>query len=136
MADPTADRDQPLKEDTRLLGRLLGDVLRDQTGDAGYGRVEAIRQTAIRFRRAGAEPCFMHECSGGQCLRAGFGCHVLRREPAQIASAILSGEDGAEAPEDEGNAVLPQVRAPREAAPATASEPRLDPEPQAALELF
>ena len=55
MADPTADRDLPLKEDTRLLGRLLGDVLRDQTGDDGYGRVEAIRQTAIRFRRAGAE---------------------------------------------------------------------------------
>ena len=54
MADPTADRDLPLKEDTRLLGRLLGDVLRDQPGDGGYGRVEAIRQTAIRFRRAGA----------------------------------------------------------------------------------
>ncbi|MFO1314140.1 MAG: phosphoenolpyruvate carboxylase [Burkholderiales bacterium] len=44
----------PLKEDTRLLGRLLGDVLRDQAGEAGFGRIEAIRQTAIRFRRAGA----------------------------------------------------------------------------------
>ena len=40
------------KEDTRLLGRVLGDVLRAQTGDAGYERIEAIRQTAIRFRRA------------------------------------------------------------------------------------
>ena len=40
------------KEDTRLLGRLLGDVLRAQTGEEGFARIEAIRQTAIRFRRA------------------------------------------------------------------------------------
>jgi phosphoenolpyruvate carboxylase len=46
------DKDLPLREDTRLLGRLLGDVLRARTGDAGFGRIEAIRQTAIRFRRA------------------------------------------------------------------------------------
>ena len=47
------DKDLPLREDTRLLGRLLGDVLRAQTGEAGFARIEAIRQTAIRFRRAG-----------------------------------------------------------------------------------
>jgi len=52
MPDETIDRDLPLKEDTRLLGRLLGDVLRTQSGDEVYARVEAIRQTAIRFRRA------------------------------------------------------------------------------------
>ena len=46
-------KDLPLREDTRLLGRLLGDVLRAQTGVAGFARIEAIRQTAIRFRRAG-----------------------------------------------------------------------------------
>src|SRR5258706_1247793 len=51
--DASADKDLPLKEDTRLLGRLLGDVLRAQTGPSGFARVEAIRQTAIRFRRAG-----------------------------------------------------------------------------------
>ena len=45
------DKDLPLKEDTRLLGRVLGDVLRAQVGDAGYERIEAIRQTAIGFRR-------------------------------------------------------------------------------------
>ena len=45
-------KDAPLKEDTRLLGRLLGDVLRAQTGDDGYARIEAVRKTAIRFRRA------------------------------------------------------------------------------------
>ena len=52
MQNPSPDKDLPLRDDTRLLGRLLGDVLREQTGDAGFLRVEAIRQTAIRFRRA------------------------------------------------------------------------------------
>ncbi|MEO8345561.1 MAG: phosphoenolpyruvate carboxylase [Betaproteobacteria bacterium] len=47
-----AAKDLPLREDTRLLGRLLGDVLRAQTGDEGYARIEDVRQTAIRFRRA------------------------------------------------------------------------------------
>ncbi len=51
--DASTDKDLPLKEDTRLLGRLLGDVLRAQTGASGFDRIEAIRQTAIRFRRAG-----------------------------------------------------------------------------------
>ncbi|MGH8855711.1 MAG: phosphoenolpyruvate carboxylase, partial [Telluria sp.] len=46
-----SDKDAPLKEDIRLLGRLLGDVLRDQEGEAVYGVVETIRQTAVRFRR-------------------------------------------------------------------------------------
>src|SRR5947207_1555918 len=50
-----SDKDLPLKEDTRLLGRVLGDVVRAQTGAAGFERVEAIRQTAIRFRRAGSD---------------------------------------------------------------------------------
>lgn len=44
-------KDAPLKEDIRLLGRLLGDVLRDQEGDAMFETVETIRQTAVRFRR-------------------------------------------------------------------------------------
>ncbi|QRX83188.1 phosphoenolpyruvate carboxylase [Glaciimonas sp. PAMC28666] len=45
------NKDAPLKEDIRLLGRLLGDVLRDQEGDAVFDVVETIRQTAVRFRR-------------------------------------------------------------------------------------
>jgi len=49
------DKDLQLREDTRLLGRLLGEVLREQAGDAVYARIEAIRQTAIRFRRAGQD---------------------------------------------------------------------------------
>ncbi len=49
-AKPT-DKDAPLKEDIRLLGRLLGDVIRQQEGDAVFDIVETIRQTAVRFRR-------------------------------------------------------------------------------------
>ena len=45
------DKDAPLKEDIRLLGRLLGEVLRDQEGDTVFDVVETIRQTAVRFRR-------------------------------------------------------------------------------------
>src|SRR4051794_23043517 len=52
LADPSAaDKDAPLKEDIRLLGRLLGDVVRNQEGAAVFDTVETIRQTAVRFRR-------------------------------------------------------------------------------------
>ncbi|SFU81206.1 phosphoenolpyruvate carboxylase [Pseudoduganella namucuonensis] len=52
IEDPAgADKDAPLKEDIRLLGRLLGDVLRAQEGEDVYAVVETIRQTAVRFRR-------------------------------------------------------------------------------------
>jgi phosphoenolpyruvate carboxylase len=32
-----------------LLGRLLGDVVREQEGDEVFEVVETIRQTAVRF---------------------------------------------------------------------------------------
>ena len=49
------DPDVPLRDDTRLLGRYLGDVVRTSNGDAVFASVERIRQTAIRFRRADAQ---------------------------------------------------------------------------------
>ena len=45
------DKDLPLREDIRLLGRMLGDTLREQEGEAAFELVENIRQTAIRFHR-------------------------------------------------------------------------------------
>lgn len=46
----------PLSEDIRLLGRLLGEVLQEQEGRAMYDTVEKIRTTAVSFRKAeGAE---------------------------------------------------------------------------------
>jgi len=50
-SQPTADKDAPLREDIRLLGRLLGNVLREQEGETVFQVVETIRQTAVRFRR-------------------------------------------------------------------------------------
>ncbi len=53
MADTptTPDKDAPLREDIRLLGRLLGDTVRDQQGEASFALIERIRQTSVRFRR-------------------------------------------------------------------------------------
>ena len=45
------DKDQPLFQDIRYLGRLLGDVVREQEGDAVFDVVETIRQNAVKFRR-------------------------------------------------------------------------------------
>jgi phosphoenolpyruvate carboxylase len=50
-ADLSLDKDLPLREDIRLLGRLLGDTLREQEGEDTFNLIEQIRQTAIRFRR-------------------------------------------------------------------------------------
>lgn len=44
-----------LREDRRLLGRLLGEVVREQAGDAVFETIERIRQTAVSLRRAEAE---------------------------------------------------------------------------------
>ncbi|WP_441998739.1 phosphoenolpyruvate carboxylase [Microvirga sp. 2TAF3] len=49
--DVTPDKDLPLRDDIRLLGRLLGDTIREQEGEAAFEIVERIRQTSIRFHR-------------------------------------------------------------------------------------
>ena len=45
------EKDLPLRDDIRLLGRILGDTVRQQEGDAVYDIVEAIRQNSVRFHR-------------------------------------------------------------------------------------
>jgi len=45
--------DSALRDDIRLLGRLLGQTLRHFEGEPLYAAVEEIRQTATRFRRHG-----------------------------------------------------------------------------------
>lgn len=50
--DPSSeDKEAPLREDIRFLGRLLGDTLREQEGSDAFATVEHIRQLAIRFHR-------------------------------------------------------------------------------------
>src|SRR5512140_229329 len=43
--------DAQLRTDIRLLGRILGDTVRDQEGAEVFDLVERIRQTSIRFHR-------------------------------------------------------------------------------------
>ncbi|HEV8520207.1 MAG TPA: phosphoenolpyruvate carboxylase, partial [Burkholderiales bacterium] len=44
-------RESKLREARRLLGRLLGEVIREQVGADMLELIEHIRQTAVRFRR-------------------------------------------------------------------------------------
>src|SRR5882762_5238669 len=50
-AGDAEDKDLPLREDIRLLGRLLGNTVRERAGEAVFDTVESIRQNAVRFHR-------------------------------------------------------------------------------------
>jgi phosphoenolpyruvate carboxylase len=43
--------ERPLVEDIRLLGRILGDVIREQEGEAAFALIEKIRTLSVAFRR-------------------------------------------------------------------------------------
>ena len=45
------NNERPLVEDIRLLGRILGDVIREQEGSEIYELVESIRKLSVAFRR-------------------------------------------------------------------------------------
>ena len=45
------DNERPLVEDIRLLGRILGDVIREQEGVEAFELIEQIRQLSVAFRR-------------------------------------------------------------------------------------
>ena len=45
------DNERQLVEDIRLLGRILGDVIRDHEGDKIFALIEQIRKLSVAFRR-------------------------------------------------------------------------------------
>ena len=45
------DNERPLIEDIRLLGRILGDVIREQEGVDAFELIERIRTLSVAFRR-------------------------------------------------------------------------------------
>jgi phosphoenolpyruvate carboxylase len=45
------DNERPLVEDIRLLGRILGDVIREQEGVPAYELIEQVRKLSVSFRR-------------------------------------------------------------------------------------
>jgi phosphoenolpyruvate carboxylase len=50
-AKRSKDNERPLVEDIRLLGRILGDVIREQDGVEAYELIEQIRTLSVAFRR-------------------------------------------------------------------------------------
>ena len=49
-------KDQPLRDDVRILGTLVGDLLRDQGGEDLFELVENARQRSIRRRENNEKP--------------------------------------------------------------------------------
>ena len=46
-----SSKDLPLRDDVRLLGRILGDTLREQEGEETFQLIENVRRAAVRFRK-------------------------------------------------------------------------------------
>ena len=52
---PVADKDQPLIDDIRLLGQLLGDTVREQEGEDVFDLIETIRRLSVAISRENAQ---------------------------------------------------------------------------------
>lgn len=52
--DTSSSGYEALGDDIRLLGRLLGDVVRQQTSDATFELIESVRKAAVGGRRSGS----------------------------------------------------------------------------------
>ena len=50
-APPPAEESERLRADRRLLGRLLGEVIRSQSGESALALIESIRRAAVALRR-------------------------------------------------------------------------------------
>ena len=48
--DDAAAKNRPLVEDIRLLGRILGDVIREQEGKEAFELIERVRQLSVAYR--------------------------------------------------------------------------------------
>ena len=78
--DPFAgnDKDTPLRADIRLLGRLLGDTVRAQEGEAVYALIETVRRSSIRFHRDADEGARRELEAVLTGMSAGDTLHVVR----------------------------------------------------------
>ncbi len=50
VAGDSADKNQPLVEDIRLLGRIIGDVIREQEGAPAFELIERVRKLSVAYR--------------------------------------------------------------------------------------
>jgi phosphoenolpyruvate carboxylase len=49
-ANDAAEKNRPLVDDIRLLGRILGDVIREQEGKPAFELIERVRQLSVSYR--------------------------------------------------------------------------------------
>ncbi len=49
-SNDAAEKNRPLMEDIRLLGRILGDVIREQEGRQAFELIERVRQLSVAYR--------------------------------------------------------------------------------------
>jgi phosphoenolpyruvate carboxylase len=49
-ASDAAEKNRPLVEDIRLLGRILGDVIREQEGKDAFELIERVRKLSVAYR--------------------------------------------------------------------------------------
>ena len=49
-------KDQPLIEDIRFLGSMLGDVIREHEGETCFALVENIRRLSVAYQRKARTP--------------------------------------------------------------------------------
>jgi len=73
----SAPKHDALREDIRFLGRILGDVIREQAGEKIFDVVETVRRLAVQFRR-GTDPD-----AGAKMSRA-----LNRLSPVQTNSVV------------------------------------------------
>src|SRR5688500_1931971 len=50
QAADAAEKNRPLVEDIRLLGRILGDVIREQEGKDAFELIERVRKLSVAYR--------------------------------------------------------------------------------------
>ena len=50
LSDEAAAKNKPLMDDIRLLGRILGDVIREQEGKEAFELIERVRQLSVAYR--------------------------------------------------------------------------------------
>lgn len=55
-ASPSRESRTPLRNDIRLLGRTLGEAIRESEGKAIYDAIEKLRRAAVKYRRDGSAP--------------------------------------------------------------------------------
>jgi phosphoenolpyruvate carboxylase len=72
------EKDAPLRYDTRLLGRILGDTVRAQEGDAVFDLIEHIRRTGVHFHRDADEGARLQLQTIMRGLPADQAVHIVR----------------------------------------------------------